>query len=134
MRYDCQFLLIPGCVCIRTHGEASLTGFARLIEEVTGSSDWKPGTGLLVDNRRLKPGKLSVVEMDRIKDLLKEKQKILGNGRCAFLVDNQVGFGLSRMYGLVGCETIHSAIEIFHSEEDALEWLAGNKDGPRSAV
>ena len=132
MRYELEFYPSLGYVCIRTHGNASVTGFARLIEEVADSPDWTPDTGLLIDHRRLKPGRLSVDEMDQIKDLVKEKKPIVGNGRCAFLVGNQLGFGLARMYELVGGDSLHSAIKVFYSEDEALEWLTGNEARPRT--
>ena len=60
---------------------------------------------------------------ERIKDIVKKHGKKLGNGRCAFVVKDALGFGIARMYELIGGEGIHIEVGVFYSLNEAAEWL-----------
>ncbi len=46
-------------------------------------------------------------------NIIPPQQTERSNGPLAFVVDNACGFGLSRMYHLIGAEHLHQGIDIF---------------------
>jgi hypothetical protein len=134
MKYEFDLNLSRGYICIRTYGEASVRGFEKLMTEIADLPNWKPETNLLIDHRKLNSSNFSSDEMDEVKDLVTEKKEIIGNGRCAFVVSNKLGYGIARMYGLLGGEFIHAEIDVFYSEDEAIAWLvrSASKDSPGS--
>jgi len=65
MKYEFSFNPSRGYICIRTYGEASVRGFEKLMTEIADSPNWKPGTNLLIDHRKLNSRNFSSDEMDR---------------------------------------------------------------------
>jgi hypothetical protein len=58
-----------------------------------------------------------------IEDIVKRHSKKMGNGRCALVVDDALGFGLARMYELIGGESVHQEVGVFYESDKAIEWL-----------
>lgn len=123
MRFEIDFDQSPDYVYIRTEGEASVRGFDKLLAEIVDSPNWKTGTKQLVDHRKLMLDKLTSEDMRTIKDIVKKNSNKLGNGRCAFVINNTLGFGLARMYELLGGKEIHQEIAVFYTIDEAVEWL-----------
>ena len=123
MKFEINFDYMPEYVLIRTEGEASDHDFDDLLTEIVGSPRWEVGTNQLVDHRELIMKNLTLNDMKGIKDIVKKHSKKLGNGRCAFVVKDTLGFGIARMYELIGGEGIHNEVRVFYSLEEAVEWL-----------
>jgi hypothetical protein len=66
---------------------------------------------------------LTPKSMQRIKEIVEKHSRKLGNGRCAFVVKDALGFGVARMYELIGGEGIHVEVRVFYSLNEAAEWL-----------
>jgi len=47
----------------------------------------------------------------------------LGNCCAAFVVKGEFELGMIRMYKLIGGGVIHIKVEVFHSINEAFEWL-----------
>ena len=114
---------MPDYVLIQTQGEASDHDFDDLLTELVDSPKWMVGTRQLVDHRELIMKNLSSNSMQRIMDIVKKHSEKLGNGRCAFVVKDALGFGIARMYELLGGEIIHVEVGVFYSLNEAVEWL-----------
>ncbi len=123
MKFEIDFDHMPEYGLIRTDGEASDRDFDDLLTKIVDSPRWLAGTSLLVDHRKLMMNNLTSDDMKRIKDIGKKHGKKLGNGRCAFVVKDALGFGLARMYELIGGEGIHLEVKVFYSINEAVEWL-----------
>jgi hypothetical protein len=123
MKYDINFDHMPDYVLIRTHGEASDRDFDDLLTELVDSPRWVTGTSQLVDHRELIMNNLDLNSMQTIKDIVKKYIEKLGDGRCAFVVRDALGFGLARMYEFIGGERIHHDVKVFYSVDEAVEWL-----------
>jgi len=123
MKFEINFDHMPEYVLIRTDGEASDRDFDDLLTEIVDSPRWVVGTSQLVDHRELIMNNLTSNGMQRIKDIVKKHSKKLGNGRCAFVVKDALGFGIARMYELIGGESIHLEVRVFYSINEAVEWL-----------
>ncbi len=125
MTFEINFEKSPEYVYIQTHGEASLNGFNRLLKSIVESPKWITGTNQLVDHRKLNLDKLTSEDMVKIKDIVQKHAEKLGNGRCAFVVSGSLGFGLARMYELLGGEDTHQAVAVFYTIDEAVQWLRG---------
>ena len=114
---------MPDYVFVQTQGEASDRDFDDLLTMLVNSPKWVVGTRQLVDHRELIMKNLSSDSMQRIMDIVKKHSKKLGYGRCAFVVKDALGFGIARMYELIGGEGIHIEVGVFYSLNEAAEWL-----------
>ena len=123
MKFKINFDHMPDYVLIQTQGEASDHDFDDLLTELIDSTKWVVGTRQLVDHRELVMKNLTSNSIQRIRDIVKKHSKKLGNGRCAFVVKDALGFGIARMYELIGGESIHIEVGVFYSLNEAVEWL-----------
>ena len=123
VRFEIDFEQSPEYVYIKIDGEASAHGFDELLTAIVESPNWVSGTKQLVDHRKLKPEMLISEDVKKIKDIVKRHAKKLGDGRCAFVVTDALGFGLIRMYELLGGENIHQEVAVFYTIDEAVEWL-----------
>ncbi len=123
MKFKIKFDHMPEYVFIRTEGNASAQGFDNLLTTLVDSPEWKTGSRQLVDHRNLVIDSLSAEDIQKIEEVVRKHTKNLGNGRCAFVVKDLLGFGLVRMYELVGGEDIHLGVRVFYSIDEAAEWL-----------
>jgi hypothetical protein len=123
MEFKVNFDHMPDYVFVQTQGEASDRDFDDLITMLVNSPKWVVGTRQLVDHRELIMKNLSSDSMQRIMDIVKKHSKKLGNGRCAFVVKDALGFGIARMYEVIGGERIHIEVGVFYSLNEAVEWL-----------
>jgi hypothetical protein len=123
MKFEINFDHMPEYVLIRTDGEASVQDFDNLFTTLFNSPIWVTGTSQIVDHRKLIMSKLTPNDMQRIEDSVKKHKEKLGNGPCAFVVNDALGFGFARMYELIGGENIHHEVKIFYSINKAVEWL-----------
>ena len=123
MEFKVNFDHMPDYVFVQTQGEASDRDFGDLLTMLVNSPKWVVGTRQLVDHRELIMKNLSSDSMQRIMDIVKKHSKKLGNGRCAFVVKDALGFGIARMYELIGGERIHIEVGVFYSLNEAVEWL-----------
>ncbi len=125
MKFEIDFSPLPDYVLIKTEGKASVEGFDDIFEMLVSSPKWKDGTAQLIDHRNIIVKDFSSEEMRRLVDLVREYTKKHKPGPCAFVVKDDLAFGIARMYEILGGEGLHPAIEIFHTIKEATEWLKG---------
>lgn len=125
IRFKINFEQSPEYVFIQTDGEVSVRGFDELLTGIVESPNWIAGAKQLVDHRKLKINTLPSEDVEKIKDIVKKHSKELGNGRCAFVVTDPLGFGLIRMYENLGGDDIHQEVGVFYTIDEAVEWLRG---------
>ena len=53
-------------------------------------------------------------------------REILGNGKWAILVTNDLEFGMARMWNAYVEERVDLEIRVFRDESEARSWLAGS--------
>jgi hypothetical protein len=123
MKFEINFDNMPEYVLIRTEGEASVRDFDVLLTTLLDSPRWVTGTDQIVDHRKLVMGNLPSIDVNKIKDIVKMHSKKLGNGRAAFVVKGKFEVGMLRIYELIGGGKIHIKVGLFHSINEAVEWL-----------
>ncbi len=123
MKYKIDFEHMPEYALIQTEGEALVGDFDVLLTTLVNSPEWATGTDQIVDHRKLVMDNVTQTDVKILEGIVKKHSKKLGNGRCAFIVNNELGFGFVRMYELIGGESIHSKVGVFYSIDEAVEWL-----------
>ena len=125
MEFIIDFENMPDYVLLRTNGLVSVEGVDKMTGDLVNSREWITGSAQIVDHRELDLTGMVAEDMREIWGVLKDHSKKLGNGPCAFVVGDELGFGFARMYDLLGGDSIHNKVEIFYSFEDALKWIKG---------
>jgi hypothetical protein len=123
MKFEINFDNMPEYVLIRTDGEALVSDFDDMLTKLIDSPKWVTGTDQIVDHRKLVGDNLTSNATVRIKNIVKKHSKKMGEGRCAFVVKDTLGFGNARMYELIGGETIHLEVGVFYTIDEAVAWL-----------
>ena len=123
MKFEINFDNMPEYVLIRTDGEALVSDFDDMLTKLIDSPKWVTGTDQIVDHRKLVGDNLTSNATVRIKNIVKKHSKKMGEGRCAFVVKDTLGFGNARMYELIGGDTIHLEVGVFYSIDEAVAWL-----------
>ena len=123
MKSKINFDHMPEYTLITTEGEASIRGFDDLLRKIVDSPEWVFGTNQLIDHRKMMMGNLTSNNIQQIEYVVKRHSKKLGNGPCAFVVKDAFGFGITRMYELIGGENIHHKVRVFYSINEAAQWL-----------
>jgi len=73
---------------------------------------------------------LNYTEMLQITAVVRKHSDQLGRGRCAFVIQDKLGLGLSRMYGLLAGDALHAATAVFFQIDQAEKWLYGGRKAP----
>jgi len=133
MKFEINFEYIPDYVLIRTEGEASVRDFDELLTTLVDSPEWVTGTDQIVDHRKLFGGHLTPNDVFKIKNIVKNHSKKLGNGCAAFVVRGDFEHGKVRMYELIGGVSFHFKVRICYSIHKAVEWLKQEKKFSREA-
>ncbi len=123
MKFEIDFSPLPDYVLIKTEGKVSVEDIENLFKTLVSSPKWKPGTAQLYDHRKSILKDYPSEDMRTMVNIVKRNSKQLGSGPCALVVKGQLGFGLARMYQMLGGNGIHVKIGIFHTVEEAAEWL-----------
>ena len=123
MEFTIKLDRMPAYVLIETRGQPSEHDFDTLLSTLVEAPDWIPGAHQIVDHRDLRVGELTLNLIERIYQVVLHYRDKLGDGKVAIVVQNSCGFGLSRMYDLIGGEHIHRDIDVFYSLDEAARWL-----------
>ena len=127
MEFILDFENMPDYILIRTSGPADVSGFERLMLALLNSPGWITGTPQVVDHRGLDLTVIEPSEVKKVVDIIKQSIGGLGNGICAFVMKDELGFGFARMYELSGGDNLHAKVEVFYSLRDALAWIKNHK-------
>jgi len=123
MTFEISFDLSDEYVYVKTAGHATPEGFDKMITGMINSPQWKPGGKQLIDHRNLNGKNLTSADLQQIGNIVKKYLKLIGFGKCAYLIPDSLGFGLVRMYELMGGEKLHQEMAVFYDMDEAVEWL-----------
>lgn len=102
-------------------------------ERLYRGPDWRPGYSELADLRRCD---MRQVTADGLRRLSRLAQSAVGDAavsfRTAVVVEDDLPFGLARMYGTFA-DTLAEDVQVFRDEGEAIEWLAVPEEA-RAAV
>ena len=114
---------------VTTHGQASVGGFKRFVDEVLSRADWRPGLDLLCDHRQLDFRPLSSEQVRIIAEASAAYDRAVGGGRLAIVSSSEVGFGIVRMWEQLTDPDLEVSVRVFTSIEAAEPWLVEGQQG-----
>jgi hypothetical protein len=107
-------------------GTVDTQGLLNLFEKIIKHEDWYTGLNTLINFSEITLVTLKSDEISQISNMTKSLKKVLGDGRCAFVMNQQVDYGLARMFQMMTEPHVDFQIEIFTSLTEAETWLIKN--------
>ena len=123
MTFEISFDQSDEFIYVKTAGNASPEGFDKLMTGIVNFPQFQPGGKQLIDHRNLKGKLITAAEVQQIRDVVKKYLKQIGYGKCAYLIPDALGYGLVRMYELMGGEELHKEMAVFYEMDEAVKWL-----------
>lgn len=94
-----------------------------LYEEIFSNKLWVPGSSILFDNRLVDFGNVNYQVMSEASKRFAAYEKQIGKSKIGYLVESQIGFGISRQFQMLIEGKTSTIIEIFMDEGKALSWI-----------
>ena len=107
-------------------GKATVDDFKQITHELISHPLFVFGINFLHDYRDIYVGHLTVDEVKSIADMVSSNRKVLGNGRWAILVNNDLNFGMGRMWEILVSDDVELEIRVFKDESETLGWIKGS--------
>ena len=123
MTFEISFDTSEDYVYVKTAGHASPEGFDRLMTALVNSPQWKRDGKQIIDHRNLKGKNLRAGEIQQIKNIVSNYKEQIGHGKVAYVIPDTLGYGLVRMYELMGGQNLHREMAVFYTLDEAVEWL-----------
>ena len=123
MRYEITFFEDASIFNVRAGGRATVAGFEAYLQETLEHPSWRPGMNPLADLRDLETRDFTGDDVRSVVALYRRAREQLGGGRCAVVMSKLASFGLARMWDLYSKDTIDLRVAVFHSIDEAHEWL-----------
>ncbi len=135
MNYDVRFSDTERQVVIAVRGELTISGIAEYIRKTLADPRWRPGMDVLFDYRSVDVNQLSGDDIGHMADLVVAHQDEHRGSRLAMVMDNDLSFGLARMWqSQVGEAGSLEARLVRHSMGEEVEWLNMVKFGQSSTA
>ena len=108
---------------VEASGTADPQTLTRLLPELLNHSEWATDIGTILDFSQLSIANLNFEEITQLSTLTRSFKGVLGAGRCALVVGEDVEFGLGRMWQLMTESYVDIEIDVFNSRVLAESWL-----------
>jgi hypothetical protein len=104
-------------------GRLTYDAYVALINSIMDDAQFRPSMNMFWDFRNGTLEEFSSSEIKSIKLFIEKNQEKRGDHyRVAFLVNNALDFGLSRMYQILS-ESLPVTFEVFYDEQEARDWI-----------
>ena len=105
------------------HGVSSVDAFTQVVRAFIEHPKFVRGMNLLHDYSDITTGHLSVDEVKSIALMVSSQRDVLGDGRWAILMDNNLNFGMGRMWQAIIEGDVDLDIRICRDMDEALDWV-----------
>ena len=124
MKWTVDHSRTPLYIRVKVEGTPTVEDTLELWEQLLSCKNWRPGTGLLIDNSEIGPGSAGSQILDALAKYLVIKQKAIGDSRIAVLGSKTDINRYSRQleYGLK-LRGVSLLVRNFGDEPAAVEWL-----------
>ncbi|MBI1373500.1 MAG: hypothetical protein GC159_12295 [Phycisphaera sp.] len=123
MRHELEFRQDPATMVMRTFDTAEVEGFERLVRALVEHPQWVNGANLLVDHSHLDFTGITHDEIWQIAQIVMRFTGMIGDGRCAIVMTNDLAYGLGRMWESMSEGAITFDTRICTSYEEAEHWI-----------
>ena len=108
---------------MKISGIFNFTEFRSFFESILNHPDFRPGFKIFCDARGMDFSNMTRSDVDEIVKFDKDILERRGHGRTAFLVNDDLQFGMSRMVELQRDERHRKPLNVFKSPDKARRWL-----------
>ncbi len=126
MAYTYSIEIDQSLVRIELTGKFDMDKFREFFTRLLHADEYKPGFHVLCDARKLDFTRMSSYDISELVQLDKSVAVLRGNGKTAFVVRDDLQFGLSRMVEIQHDRDAGNTMVIFRDMEKALSWLEKN--------
>jgi hypothetical protein len=123
MNWSVKYIQDKHYVEIVIDGDFTVEGQFQMMEDVIAREFWQPGMNVLCDFRKVEfdVDSLAAIRQASVNRLKKEKQ--IGSGKSALLMNSLADYGRGRQYQLLTESKVSADRRVFTDEKDALDWL-----------
>ena len=121
LQYDAQKRILV----VTVQGEVTMAELAEVGEKISTSTTYPPNVNTLWDLRKADIGIFNKQIQQRL-ILLREQLRNRGRARLAMVVEDDLGFGLLRMYA-THSEHLPQPIKVFKNYAEAQAWLQADQ-------
>jgi hypothetical protein len=126
MIYELKIYKDPVYAEVVGHGKATVEDFKQITQELISHAQFVGGINFLHDYRDIYSGHLTIEEVMIIASMVASHREVLGNGRWALLVNDDLNFGMGRMWEALVSEDLDIDISVYRDESEALAWIKGS--------
>ncbi|MDF1503075.1 hypothetical protein [Roseisolibacter sp. H3M3-2] len=127
MEWDVAFDATRGAAVVTTRGVFDDADHARMVADVVGRPQWRPGHRVLFDHRALDFGGAGYQQMLAARDNHVANDARIGNARSAILMKSLADFGRGRQFELLVDGVVRADLAVFVDEGAAWEWLTAER-------
>ena len=109
-------------VYVRGTGKVTADEIMTTGAKIFANSKWINGFNILLDYREISELGVKSEDIENIVDQDKRNEYLFDQSKCAIVADNDLVFGLSRMWEAYSEDTKIKAM-VFRNIEDSLRWL-----------
>ena len=125
MTWTVAFAPDSDLVTVTTHGTFTVADHARMVADILGRPEWRPGRPVLFDHRGLDFGDVRFEDMMAARDTHLEHDGEIGPGRAALLMRSRADYGIGRQFEQITADNAAAQLQVFDDVGEALAWLTG---------
>ena len=115
---------LPAYIAIENSGMAVVEDMLEMWKAVFASDLWKPGTGVLIDNRKIQDTYTYEAPPHHVADLLADRSSALGPARIAIVMPLSANDRYMREFeAMANARLLDVHLQYFYSDVSALNWL-----------
>ena len=123
MKYSVSFDEDDNFFRVKATGSAVVELIHEMVKSLVEHEQWHVGVNTLLDFSEVNFSCLDTDEIVQLSNIVKALSEQIGDGQCAMVTNQQVDFGLARMWQMMTEHHVEFQVEIYNSLTDAVEWL-----------
>jgi hypothetical protein len=123
MEWTISFTELGGAAVVRTSGVFTAQDHLRMVEDIVGRLEWRPGHPILFDNRNVSFEDVRFEDMVSVRDNHSAHESRIGNARSAILMKSPADYGVGRQFQMLAENNASADVQVFTDESVAREWL-----------
>jgi hypothetical protein len=123
MEWTVVFDDATGIAIVATRGVFDVADHARMVADIVGRAQWRPGHPVLFDHRQLDFGSAGYAHMIAARDNHVAHDERIGAARSAILVKSLADYGCGRQFELIAEGAVSADLAVFADEAAARRWL-----------
>lgn len=123
MDWSAEYIESEHYVRIIFKGDFTAEGQLQMMEDITARKYWQPGMNVLCDFRNVEFDADSLAAIREASMNRGKKEKKIGNGKSALLMNSLADYARGRQYQLLTESKVSARLRVFTDEKEALDWL-----------